>query len=71
MLPPERAHAFTLHSLQSAHRLRVLRRSHDDPSEAVTLMGLTFPNRIGLAAGFDKNARCVDALGALGFGSWK
>ncbi len=31
-------------------------------------MGLSFANRIGLAAGFDKNATCVDAMGALGFG---
>ena len=31
-------------------------------------MGLRFPNRVGLAAGFDKNGRCIDALGALGFG---
>src|SRR4026208_353767 len=31
-------------------------------------MGLHSPNRVGLAAGFDKNARCIDALGALGFG---
>jgi dihydroorotate dehydrogenase len=31
-------------------------------------MGLQFPNRVGLAAGFDKNARYIDALGALGFG---
>ena len=31
-------------------------------------MGLVFPNRVGLAAGFDKNARCIDALGSLGFG---
>jgi len=34
----------------------------------VTLMGLRFPNRLGLAAGLDKNARYIDALGALGFG---
>lgn len=34
----------------------------------VELMGLTFPNRLGLAAGLDKNATCIDALGALGFG---
>jgi dihydroorotate dehydrogenase len=34
----------------------------------VTLLGLRFPSRIGLAAGFDKNGRYVDALGALGFG---
>jgi dihydroorotate dehydrogenase len=31
-------------------------------------MGMRFPNRIGLAAGLDKNASCIDALGALGFG---
>lgn len=37
----------------------------DDP---VRLAGLTFPNRIGLAAGLDKNGRCIDAFGAMGFG---
>ena len=37
----------------------------DDP---VTLAGLQFPNRIGLAAGLDKNARCIDAFAAMGFG---
>jgi dihydroorotate dehydrogenase len=38
------------------------------PETPVELLGLRFPNRIGLAAGFDKNATCVDGLGALGFG---
>jgi dihydroorotate dehydrogenase len=37
----------------------------DDP---ITLAGLTFPNRIGMAAGLDKNARAIDGLGAMGFG---
>ncbi len=37
----------------------------DDP---VTLAGLRFPNRVGLAAGLDKNGRCIDGLGAMGFG---
>jgi dihydroorotate dehydrogenase len=37
-------------------------------SSPVELMGLRFPNRIGLAAGFDKSARYVDALARLGFG---
>ena len=37
----------------------------DDPFE---LAGLRFPNRVGLAAGLDKNARCIDGLGAMGFG---
>jgi dihydroorotate dehydrogenase len=37
----------------------------EDP---VTLAGLRFPNRIGLAAGLDKNGRCIDGFGAMGFG---
>jgi dihydroorotate dehydrogenase len=37
----------------------------DDP---VDLAGLRFPNRVGLAAGLDKNGRCIDGLGAMGFG---
>ena len=37
----------------------------EDPVE---MAGLTFPNRIGLAAGLDKNAHCIDAFAAMGFG---
>ncbi len=37
----------------------------DDP---ITLAGLIFPNRVGMAAGLDKNARAIDGLGAMGFG---
>ncbi len=37
-------------------------------ADPVTLAGLTFPNRVGLAAGLDKNGRCIDGLGAMGFG---
>ncbi len=36
--------------------------------DPVTLAGLRFPNRVGLAAGLDKNARAIDALAAMGFG---
>jgi len=36
--------------------------------DPVHLAGLRFPNRVGMAAGLDKNARCIDALGAMGFG---
>ncbi|RXK71658.1 quinone-dependent dihydroorotate dehydrogenase, partial [Klebsiella pneumoniae] len=35
----------------------------------VTCMGLTFKNPLGLAAGLDKNGECIDARGAMGFGS--
>ncbi|HSH48781.1 MAG TPA: quinone-dependent dihydroorotate dehydrogenase [Halomonas sp.] len=68
-LEAEKSHALALASLDWAHRLGVARRLGggrvDDP---VTLMGLNFPNRVGLAAGLDKNADHLDALGALGFG---
>ena len=36
--------------------------------DAVQLAGLKFPNRIGLAAGLDKNGRCINGFGAMGFG---
>ena len=67
-LPPEHAHSFALAALHRAHALGLIREPAADPRTAVTLLGLRFPNRIGLAAGFDKNGRYVDALGALGFG---
>jgi len=41
------------------------RKRVEDP---ITLAGLTFPNRVGLAAGLDKNAQCIDAFRAFGFG---
>ncbi|MBK7858652.1 MAG: quinone-dependent dihydroorotate dehydrogenase [Archangiaceae bacterium] len=43
-------------------------RGPDDPAHATTVFGLTFPNRIGLAAGLDKNAEAMVGLFALGFG---
>ena len=65
----EAAHELTLAALARTQRgpLRALwqQRRVDD---AVTLAGLALPNRVGLAAGLDKNARCIDALDALGFG---
>ncbi len=72
-LDAERAHRWTLKLLSAAHQLGILQlmlpHAGSGPgSGAVELMGLTFPNRVGLAAGYDKNAACVDALGMLGFG---
>jgi dihydroorotate dehydrogenase len=68
-LPPEAAHATTLAALQFAHGLRFVAASPSkEPSASVTLMGLRFPNRLGIAAGLDKNGTCIDALGALGVG---
>lgn len=68
-LDPETAHDLTLDMLASTQNtplacayaaVRV-----DDP---ITLAGLRFPNRVGMAAGLDKNARCIDGLEAIGFG---
>ena len=68
-LDAEAAHELTLHAL-SATQHTPLRWAYacapiHDP---VRIAGLDFPNRVGLAAGLDKNARCIDALGAMGFG---
>ena len=68
-LDPEVAHELTLHSLAKIQRTPLewayCNARVDDP---VTLAGLAFPNRVGLAAGLDKNARCIDGLAAMGFG---
>jgi dihydroorotate dehydrogenase len=68
-LDPERAHEVTMDALallQGSALERLVREPMvDDPVEVA---GLRFPNRVGLAAGLDKNARCIDGLGALGFG---
>jgi dihydroorotate dehydrogenase len=68
-LDPEQAHDLTLGALARVQHTplvyAVARRRIDDP---VTLAGLTFPNRIGLAAGLDKNGRCIDGFAAMGFG---
>ncbi len=68
-LEAERAHGMTLRSLDRAHAARILSLAAGTVSASpCKLMGLTFPNRVGLAAGLDKNAEHVDSLGALGFG---
>jgi dihydroorotate dehydrogenase len=67
-LPPEHAHALALTALARAHSLGLVPDPAPDPRTATTLLGLRFPNRVGLAAGFDKSGGYIDALGALGFG---
>jgi dihydroorotate dehydrogenase len=68
-LDPEEAHDLTLRALAAIQRTPLLalvaRPSVRDP---VRIAGLTFPNRVGLAAGLDKNGRCIDGLAAFGFG---
>lgn len=68
-LDPEIAHEFSLDMLAAGERLKILSLvSCDLPSNPVTVMGIEFPNRIGLAAGLDKNADYFQALSTLGFG---
>ena len=69
-LDPETAHHVSMSALRLAERSGLLALAY--PAEEClapsTVMGLQFPNRIGLAAGLDKEADTIDALGRLGFG---
>jgi dihydroorotate dehydrogenase len=75
LLDPEQGHRLTLNLLRFAQRIPgvvpLLRAVYGVRSSMLTteVMGLTFPNPVGLAAGLDKNAECVPALLGLGFGS--
>jgi dihydroorotate dehydrogenase len=66
---PEAAHAATFAALDAAARFGLARMLVARlPAAPVSVMGIAFPNRVGLAAGLDKNAAHVDGLAALGFG---
>ncbi len=68
-LDPETAHAVTLRVLDRAASLGGVRAIAGSPVEdPVEVMGLRFRNRVGLAAGLDKNGAHIDALAAIGFG---
>ena len=64
-LDPEDAHRL---AIQGLRLLPPIRPRADDPKLAVRAFGLNFPNPVGMAAGFDKNAEVPDALLRLGFG---
>ncbi|MDA8520872.1 quinone-dependent dihydroorotate dehydrogenase [Acidovorax sp. NCPPB 4044] len=65
----EAAHEFTMKMLARGQRTPLQWAwSSEMVSDPIELAGLHFPNRVGLAAGLDKNARCIDALAAMGFG---
>ena len=67
-LDPERAHRLAIAGLKAMPH-RGGRSSLAQPSEAaIEVAGLSFPNPVGVAAGFDKDAEVPDALLALGFG---
>lgn len=68
-LDAERAHRWTLAGLDFAKSIRVTRLFCGRAVHApLKVMGLQFPNAVGLAAGLDKNAEHIDALSQLGFG---
>ena len=69
-LDAERAHELTLqqlHRVTGTPLMHLVRQTL--PFKPVNCMGLTFKNALGLAAGLDKNGECIDAFGAMGFGS--
>lgn len=73
-LPAETAHHFTLNLLKLGFFIPGMKwlisklYQVDDTALQTTAYGLSFPNKIGLAAGFDKNAKYIDELSAFGFG---
>jgi dihydroorotate dehydrogenase len=70
-LDAEVAHHLSMAGLRTAHAVGLLGQLAPAVAQTtpVKLMGLTFPNKIGLAAGLDKEGNTIDALGHLGFGS--
>lgn len=68
-LNPEAAHDVTIGLLaRMQHTPLICAVAQSRVDDPVTIAGLRFPNRIGMAAGLDKNGRCIDGLGAIGFG---
>lgn len=63
----ERAHHLSFKLAHTAHRFGLLPKIQAN-SQPHSLMGLTFPNRVGLAAGLDKNGEHIDILATMGFG---
>lgn len=66
-LPPETAHRVTFSAIEKGRKLGLLSNQSIE-CKSRHIMGLDFPNPVGLAAGLDKNGEHLDALAALGFG---
>jgi len=66
-LDPESAHRVTFNGIELARKVGLL-KTVSIPCQPRNVMGLSFPNPVGLAAGLDKNGEHLDALAALGFG---
>lgn len=73
MFPPEKAHYLAMDLLSIGLKLPIIRnilkhQYRSNTQHPVTLLGINFPNPVGLAAGFDKDARWLHSLKNLGFG---
>ncbi len=68
-IDPEAAHNLTLPALRRAAALGLTASIAKPASDPRTIMGITFPNPVGLAAGLDKDGAYIDGLATLGFGS--
>lgn len=68
LLPTETSHHLSLNAIALSSRLGLLKLLPKPEPRPVEVMGLTFPNPVGLAAGLDKNGDYFDALSELGFG---
>ena len=68
-MDPETAHERTLHAMERLqHSPLACLMGSRRVADPIELAGLRFPNRVGMAAGLDKNGRVIDGLGQLGFG---
>jgi dihydroorotate dehydrogenase len=67
-LDPETAHELTIAGLAALQKTGLVPAYRPQRVAPVTVMGLEFPNRVGLAAGLDKNGEVIDALASWGFG---
>ena len=69
LLPAEASHDLALFSLSIANRFGFLNLiKTTNKNTPVTVMGIEFPNKVGLAAGLDKNGKHIEALSKFGFG---
>ena len=68
LFPAEFSHHFALRSLKLLARTGLAGKPQALPGRVVEVMGLEFPNPVGLAAGLDKNGEYIDALATSGFG---
>jgi len=67
-IDPELIHEFSIRILKSSEFLNYKQTFCYQPKFKKTILGMDFPNPIGLAAGFDKNAHLIDVIESLGFG---